>query len=207
MIFAGVWSEWATIRSDLFHWRKRLAIGRKLALCLGMACLTGLLAQVRVPLPFTPVPVTGQVVAVLLAGILLGRRFGAVSQVIYVGLGAVGVPWFSGWTSGSLFGPTAGYLLGFIAAAGLIGWLVDNHPSVRRLPWLLVLMSSGIGIIYLLGALQFAWVTRMDLTYTLKFAVLPFIPFDVAKAILAASVSSALLPKQKRCHRGGEAPR
>ena len=71
----GIWSEWATMRYRLFDWRMNIALRRKLVLCLGMASLTGFLAQIRLPLSFTPVSMTGQVFAVLLAGILLGKHF------------------------------------------------------------------------------------------------------------------------------------
>ena len=194
MMLTGIWSEWTDVRHRLFHWRMNLAVSRKLALCLGMACLTGLLAQVRVPLSFTPVPITGQVFAVLLAGVLLGKHFGALSQVFYVGFGAAGLPWFSGW-SAALRVPTAGYLVGFIAAAALIGWMTDDHSRLRRLPGQILLMTAGILVIHLFGAVQFAIFMKTDLKTTLAMAVLPFIQFDLAKALAVALLTTAFLPK------------
>ena len=85
---------------DVFRWRYELSIPKKLALALGMAALTGLLAQARVQLPWSPVPVTGQTFAVLLAGVLLGRWWGGISLAIYTGLGMAGVPWFAGLNGG-----------------------------------------------------------------------------------------------------------
>jgi len=76
-----------------------------------MACLTGILAQARIYLPWTPVPITGQTIAVILAGILLGKCWGSISMAIYGIMGIAGIPWLSGATSG--WGPTSGYLLGF----------------------------------------------------------------------------------------------
>ena len=195
MMLTGIWSEWTDVRHRLFHWRMNLAVSRKLALCLGMACLTGLLAQVRVPLSSTPAPITGQVFAVLLAGVLLGKHFGALSQVFYVGLGAAGLPWFSGWSPAALFGPTGGYLVGFIVAAGLIGWLTDDHFGIRRPPGQIILMTAGILVIYLFGAVQFAIFMKTGLKTTLAMAVFPFIPFDLAKALAVAALTTAFLPK------------
>ena len=195
MILTGIWSEWTIARYRMLHWRMNLAVSRKLALCLGMACLTGLLAQVRLPLPFTPVPITGQVFAVLLAGVLLGKHFGALSQVFYVGLGAAGLPWFSGWSSSALSGLTGGYLIGFIVAAGLAGGLTDGHLRLRGLAGQVLLMTAGILVIYLFGAVQFAIMMRTGLKATLNMAVLPFIPLGIVKALAAALVTTAILPK------------
>ena len=104
------------VKYDVFRWRYGLSIPMKLSLALGIACLAGLLAQVRFVLPWSPVPVTGQTFAVLLAGVLLGRWWGGISMAVYVGLGIAGVPWFQGLNGGLgyLAGPTGGYIVGFI---------------------------------------------------------------------------------------------
>ena len=82
---------------DVFRWRYELSIPKKLVLALGMAALTGLLAQVRIINPLMPdIPITGQTFAVLLAGVLLGRRWGGIGMAIFAGLGFAGLPWFSG---------------------------------------------------------------------------------------------------------------
>ncbi|MCL0053110.1 biotin transporter BioY [Dehalococcoidales bacterium] len=93
-----------------FKWRYELSIPKKLVLALGFACLTGLVAQVKFPVPWSPVPITGQTFAVLLAGVLLGRWWGGVSMAIYAGLGFIGLPWFA---VGGLASPTGGYIIGF----------------------------------------------------------------------------------------------
>ena len=87
-------------RWQAFRWRHELSTVQKIGLALGMAGITGLFAQIRIPLGFTPVPITGQVFAVLLSGVLLGSGFGAMSQVMYIALGACGVPLFQGWNGG-----------------------------------------------------------------------------------------------------------
>src|SRR4030042_122397 len=106
-------------RYNAFRWRYELSVAQKIALALGMACLTGLTAQVRFYLPFTPVPLTGQVFAVLLSAVLLGKWYGGLSQGFYAGIGACGVPWFAGWAGGVRFLSCGhgGYIIGFILAA------------------------------------------------------------------------------------------
>ncbi len=195
---AHAWQDYRALRRRAFAGRCELSAAGKLTLALGMAALTGLAAQVRIPLPFTPVPVTGQVFAALLAGVLLGGGWGALSQGLYVAAGAAGLPWFAGLTGGwgVLCGVTGGYLFGMVLAAGLIGRVSDRRPAFRRLPAQLGLMMAGVAVIYLCGALQFAAVMRTGLRETLLLAVAPFVLIDLAKAVLAASISTALLPKE-----------
>ncbi len=118
---------------DVFRWRYELSIPKKLVMAVGMAGVVGLLAQVRFYLPWTPVPITGQTFAVLLAGVLLGRRWGGISLGIYAGLGAIGLPWFAGWSGGTgvLTGTSGGYLIGFIFAALFLGHFTDKYIRSR----------------------------------------------------------------------------
>ena len=184
-------------RNRAFARRDELSVTAKLALTLGMACVTGLSAQLRLPLPNTVVPVTGQVFVVLLGGVLLGATYGTLSQVFYVAIGAVGMPWFNGWAGGPamLLGYTGGYLVGFIPAVMLVGILTQRFASLRRPAPMCAVMLLGVGVIYLAGALQFAALTHQGLTATLAQTVVPFVAWDVAKALLAANIGAALLPK------------
>lgn len=185
-----------------FHkWRYEAGWKQKAILVVGVAALTGLSAQLRIPLPFTPVPITGQVFMVLLSAIILGR-LGGVSQTVYVGLGAIGVPWFNGLTGGltRLLGVTGGYLFGFVVASWIIGWLVDRYIAARTLKAQLLLMTFAVTIIYALGALQLALILRTNLEQTLTMAVLPFIPFDIAKGFAVAAIAHVTLPKQSYDH-------
>jgi biotin transport system substrate-specific component len=146
-------------------------------------------AKIRLYIPFTPVPVTGQVFAVLLCGVFLGKEFGPLSQVFYLLFGLFGVPWF---VIGPL-GPTGGYLIGFIFAPFIIGFLREKlHDSV---PTTLLAMLTGIFIIYLFGLIQFSIFTQSSMLRSIRLAVLPFIPFDVGKALIATFVSQILLRK------------
>jgi biotin transport system substrate-specific component len=184
-------------RIRAFAWRCALPMSGKLALALGMAGLTALAAQVRIPLGFTPVPLTGQVFAVLLAGVLCGRYYGGLSQGIYVGLGVAGVPWFAGWSGGlgAIAGPTGGYLIGFILAAEMIGYVSERSARARSFLPMLGLMLAGVAAVHLCGVLQLAVYLGGHLKGALVMGTLPFIGVDAAKALLAASIATALLPK------------
>ena len=182
----------------IFKWRDELHLLHRLGFAFSFACLTGLTAQIRIPLPFTPVPITGQVLAVLLSGIILGGCYGGLSQVFYVGLGTVGLPWFSGWNGGlaAITGVTGGYIIGFVPAAFMIGWLTDRCTSARRFHFQLLLMAVGVSIIYTFGAAQLAIVMNTGFLKTMRLAVFPFIPVDLMKAAMAAGISASILPKE-----------
>ncbi|PIR17215.1 MAG: hypothetical protein COV46_05150 [Deltaproteobacteria bacterium CG11_big_fil_rev_8_21_14_0_20_49_13] len=149
------------------------------------ACLTGLAAQIRIPLPFTPVPLTLQVFAVLFSGALLGSRYGSLSQLVYLAAGVAGLPFFSGISSGTavLLGSTGGYIIGFIPAAYIVGALV-KRPKSRI--GIISFMMLAVAVIYLFGAIWFAAVTGSNFNTTLKLAVIPFAGFDLAKAFAAS---------------------
>ena len=121
----------------VFKWSRSLTIAKKIAFALTLACATGLSAQVRIPLPFTPVPITMQTFLVLISGVILGRRWGGLSQIMYVGVGVLGIPWFAG---SSIFGPTGGYLIGFILAAFFLGHVIDTYLHLRNFTSLLLLI-------------------------------------------------------------------
>ena len=185
-------------RYSAFRWQHELSIAQKIALAFGMACFTGLFAQVRIPLWFTPVPITGLVFAVLLSGVLLGAGYGALSQAFYLGIGACGVPWFQGWAGGIGYlshTATLGYLIGFILAAWLIGRFTERYIVARKFFPQLGLMLAGVVIIYLLGAIYIAATMHTGFVRTMELAVFPFIPLDIAKAAAVASLSTTILPK------------
>ncbi|MFU8795639.1 MAG: biotin transporter BioY [Dethiobacteria bacterium] len=160
---------------------------QKLTLSALFTALIAVLAQIAVPLPFSPVPLTGQVIGVMLAGALLGSRAGTLSITAYLLLGAAGAPVFSMGRGGfyMISGPTGGYLWGFIPAvyfAGLIMEKVEN-PSIYRTA---AAMLTALSFIYLGGALQLGLIMRYNLWQTLLAGVIPFLPLDLFKAFLAA---------------------
>jgi biotin transport system substrate-specific component len=146
-----------------------------------------LCAQIRIPLPFTPVPITAQTMGILLVGSLLGARHGTLSMLLYLALGAIGLPFFSGGNGGIqwLQGATAGYLLAAPLAAALVGWLAqrgwDRHIASAALSMLL-----GNVIIYALGV---AWLaTLVGISAAIQQGLLPFIIGDVLKIAVACLV-------------------
>jgi biotin transport system substrate-specific component len=157
------------------------------ALVVGFAFLTAVAAQVRLPLPFTPVPVTGQTFAVLLCGAALGSARGALAQGLYLALACAGLPVLAGARPAFPLGPTAGYLVGFIAAAYLVGRLVERGWD-RRLRTAAPAMALGSAVIYAFGL---AWLTLylgVPLARALALGVWPFIPGDILKLALAAGI-------------------
>ena len=163
---------------------------RAALLVVGFALLTALGARLSIPL--TPVPITMQTFFVLLGGLMLGSRLGASAQTLYVALGALGVPVFAGRALGfaCLLGPTGGYLVGFVAAAWLVGQLARGlDPKSPRAAWqVMAVLAAGTVAIYVPGVYWLARVTGMGFRSALVAGVLPFLPTDALKAVLAASV-------------------
>jgi biotin transport system substrate-specific component len=151
--------------------------------------LTAAGAFIVIPLP--PVPITAQTFFLNVAAILLGGPLGAVSQFVYVMLGVVGIPVFAGGKAGLgvLFGPTGGYLFGFIMAAFVIG-TVNGMRKNAGIFWHIFAMFIGMLIIYFLGSIQLSFVAKIDFRKALTIGVLPFIPGDIIKIILAAIICS-----------------
>jgi biotin transport system substrate-specific component len=155
---------------------------------------TAIGAQVRVPLPWTTVPMTLQPLFVILAGALLGTRLGAASMAVYLAVGVLGAPVFSGGGAGVgwLMGPTGGYLVAFPAAAGAVGWLAGDRAggSVR----LFVALVAGLALIYLGGVTHLAILTGRDWSSLLALGVLPFLGGDLVKVLIALIVARPLRP-------------
>ena len=185
-------------RFNFFKWRHELEFIQKFTLAFAFACLTGLMAlYVRVYLPWTPIPITGQTFAVLLSAIVLGR-WGGVSQLMYVGLGVAGVPWFAG---ADIF-YTGGYLVGFILAAFFLGSYTDNYVRSRNFSRMLPLMLiANFVIIYICGL---AWLyyafysTGLSFSFTEFMAIgaTPYIAGDLLKIFAATSVGKLVTPKK-----------
>jgi biotin transport system substrate-specific component len=152
------------------------------------AVLTALGADVRIPIPGTPVPVTLQTMFVLLAGATLGPVGGGTSLALYLGLRGAGVIGFGGGGLAVLGGPTAGYLFGFVVAATLTGWMAARGPR-KTLAWLLVSMGVGSVAVYVCGV---AWLVsgfRLPLTDAFGQGVLPFVLGDLLKTAAAAGLA------------------
>lgn len=190
-------------RYSFYRWRYETKVIYKVLLALGFAVFTGLVAQIKIPLPWSPVPITGQTFAVLLAGVLLGV-WGGLSQALYVGIGAAGVPWFAGWKGGIgvLTGATGGYLIGFILAALFLGFFTDKFIKSRSFLSMLILMLfanfviiHGLGLLQLSNFLASIGKPAKDFLHLLWLGTIPFIPGDITKAVLAALITRAITPK------------
>ncbi|MGQ9693084.1 MAG: biotin transporter BioY [Thermaceae bacterium] len=173
-------------------WPKR-TLARDSVLVLAGSLFVALMAQISIPLPFTPVPITGQTLGVLLVGAALGSRLGFLALLAYLVEGGLGLPFFAGGASGvtRFFGPTGGYLLAFPLAAGLVGLLVERFGADRSFLLTLVAMLLGNLLIYALGVPWLgAWLAGAGkyagVGDVLAKGMIPFIPGDLTKAVLAA---------------------
>ena len=169
----------------LDYWFPSRSLATDLLWVVGFSLFTAAMAQIRITLPYTPVPLTGQTFAVLLSGAVLGSRRGFASQALYLAEGAAGLPVFAGATGSvvHLLGRTGGYLWSYPLAAGLVGWLVERGAS-RTAPKLLVALCLADAWILACGAV---W---LHIYYGVSYrqsSVLGFYPFligDILKIIL-----------------------
>lgn len=193
----------------------RDSLVRKLTFSSLFAALTAVGALISIQSPFSPVPITLQTFFTLTAGVLLGSRYGALSQVVYVLLGVFGLPVFANMTSGFgvLVGPTGGYLFGFILGALVIGiiagleekfpyqsqppsfrwvqryrWILLSLEWIGRNRWMLLSLIVGTLVIYSAGVIQLSIVTGMTIVKALVLGVLPFLIGDSLKIVVAIRV-------------------
>jgi len=146
-------------------------------------------------IPLYPVPLTLQTLFTLLAGMTLGSVMGASSQIIYVLLGVVGLPVFAGFKAGIgiLFGPTGGFLLGFIISAYVIGRIIETIKE-KNIFYYLVAGLIGTIILYIVGITQLSLVTGKKKKKAITVGMLPFLPGDILKIIAASFIASKLKP-------------
>lgn len=184
------------VLADLLVLPRTLSSARSRAatLVLGGALFTALCAQITIHLGFTPVPLTGQTFAVLAVGGVLGSRRAMASQALYWALGAVGLPFYAsaqgGWERAT--GSTFGYFIGFLLAAGLIGWFADRRDS-RNYVTSLAATALASAIIYACGSLWLAHSLGIPVangeTNAIALGVTPFLAGDVVKMALAATIA------------------
>jgi biotin transport system substrate-specific component len=153
------------------------------ALVVGGAALVGVLAQINIHLGFTPVPVTGQTLGVLLCGSALGWRRASLSMGLYIAAGLAGLPWFAGHASGYPVA-TFGYLLGFVLAGSVLGWLASrgNDRNVIRAVMAMVVGELGV---YAIGVPWLAVDLHVSLLKAVSLGMTPFIIGDCIKAAIA----------------------
>jgi biotin transport system substrate-specific component len=165
-----------------------LNAARSFALVVAFSLLTALAAQIAIPLPFTPVPITGQVFAVLLTGALLGSRLGALAMIAYLIEGASGLPFFYGGRGGAahlLFSPTAGYLWAYPFAAFVTGFLAERGWDRR---YFSAVAAMALGSVVILFGGWLGMVRFMPAGQAFAQGVAPFVVGDIVKIALAAAV-------------------
>ncbi len=176
---------WA-VQDVIVDRRARTAIG---VIAFAVATVFG--AQIAVPVPFTPVPITLQTLFVILAGVVLGPRAGAASMALYVGAGALGAPVFSNGGAGFawLLGPTGGYLLSYPASAFAAGWIAGRRGAMLRV---IAGLTTGVLIQYAGGLAQLAALTGEPLGVVLAMGAIPFLFGDAVKIVTAAWIARGM---------------
>jgi len=195
-------SSYRNTAYNFYKWRSEAGFFYNLMLAFAFAGLTGMGAKLKIYLPFTPVPITGQSFFVLLSAVIIGKYAG-LSQLIYASLGALGVPWFAAEKPAIaikgfniVFGATAGYVAGFVIAAFMLGWLIDNSLSSRGVWYQVSLIGFGTAIIYVFGASWLSIAANMTLRTALLKGVMPFLPGDIVKGAGVILFSYLNLPQK-----------
>lgn len=179
---------------------RALAMGRTrtltyIALATAIICVLGPLS---LSIPISPVPISLTIFAIYIAVYSLNMKWAIVSTLLYIFIGLIGLPVFSGFSGGpgKLFGPTGGYIFGYIFVALFTGLFVDKWESKKYMH--IIGMVIGVAICYMFGTIWLARVAGMDFNAALAAGVIPFIPADIVKMILAVIAGSALRKALRR---------
>jgi biotin transport system substrate-specific component len=177
--------------------RKKLGI-RDIIYSSLMAAVTSILGYLVIPLPFTPIPITGQSLAVMIAGCVLTPAQAALSMLIFLLLGCAGIPVFSGGRSGIgiIVGKSGGYFLGYLIGVVIISVL--SHRKQSFVNMFLACVLGGIVIVHFLGAGWLGFITNVGIKKAFVLGSLPFIPGDLLKAVVAAFISLRLNKEMRR---------
>lgn len=162
----------------------------KCAIFSSLMCVS---AYIAIPIPFSPVLVTAQTAVILISAVILGTKRSFVSALIYIALGAVGLPVFSGGKGGLgiIFSPTGGYVWGFLVAVLVVGIMSRNRT--KSVPKNFFVMLLGAVIIDVCGSVQFALVSNTTFLKALLLTAIPFIPTDIIKALLSSILVKYLI--------------
>jgi biotin transport system substrate-specific component len=173
-------------------------VGLSVAGVVAFALLTAVGARIALPVPGTPVPITLQTFSVLLAGAILGPRLGTASMAFYLLLGTTGYHVFAlgNWGLETVFAATGGYLIGFVLAQPIIGWI--TQPSCRRWKQALAAMLLGTAVIYATGLTWLTLWAGTGLVTTLDLGFWPFLPFELLKVALATGLGALIAPTARR---------
>ena len=190
-------------RKNVFERIQDASTTTKLLMSLMMACITGIMAQIIIPLPWTPVPITAQTFAVLCSGLFLGKKYGCLSQILYIVLGVAFIPWFGGMTGGLdiFLGSTFGFFIGFVIASYFVGMITEKYAASRSFRKMAITIGiANFALIYIPGLAGLALFMSMQgtpvgIVELLMMGLVPFIAGDIVKILGAASVSKVFLPK------------
>lgn len=194
------------MQDSWYNWRNNASTVTMVMLSFLVACFTGLMAQVSLAVPWSPVLITFQTFAALMAGVLLGGKYGGFSMILYTLLGILGMPWFTNMNHGLDFilAASGGYIIGFIFAAIFIGYMFDHYVNARKPVQTVILMSiANFGCIYIPGviglyhAMLVKTGTPLSLTQLLIMGVIPFIVGDLIKIAIASGITTSILPKEE----------
>ncbi len=161
----------------------------KMSICIAIICVS---AYISFPLPFTPTMITAQTIAINLVALILTPKQSFLVVLLYIFLGAFGLPVFSGGTGGfgKLFGPTGGFIIGFLVIAPLISYLKGKNNSFKR--YLFVTIFVGMIVLYAVGAVYMSIVQKISIIAALSVAVFPFIFGDILKCFLSSFIAVKL---------------
>lgn len=169
----------------------KVSMTKKMCMCGLFAALTAVFSQIQIPM--APVPINLATFSVMLSGSILGWKYGALSQIVYVLLGMVGAPVFAGFSGGLgiVAGKTGGYIIGYIACAFIVGFMTEKIKIAKKI---ILPLSMVIGTIacYLLGTLWFMVLTKTELWQSLLWCVIPFLIGDAIKIVVACIISDRL---------------
>lgn len=166
------------------------------------SALTVVLAQISFRIPFSPIPITLQTLAVCLSAAILGKKCGTISQIVYVLIGAVGLPVFSGFNSGlgALLGPTGGYIISFPFTAFVIGYVMEKSTQVTKLSMFFA-MFCGLVVCYTFGTFWLGFSLSLSFAKAIIAGIGWYLPLDIIKifiaSFLAYEVRSALIGSRK----------
>ncbi|MDO5826224.1 MAG: biotin transporter BioY [Methanosphaera sp. rholeuAM130] len=193
------------MQSSWYSWRNNANTTTMILVSFLFACFTGLMAQVSLAIPWSPVLITLQTFAVLLAGVLLGSKWGGFSMILYTILGIVGMPWFTNMNHGLafMFQASGGYIIGFIFAAIFIGYVFDHYANARKsIGSVITMLVANFVCIYVPGLIGLYYTMlnsgrALTIPELLFMGVVPFVVGDLFKIAIASGISTSILPKEE----------
>lgn len=161
----------------------------KMSICISIICVC---SYISFPLPFTPVMITAQTIAINLIALILTPKQSFITVLVYILLGSIGLPIFSGGSAGleKIVGPTGGFIFGFLIMAPMISYLKGKNNNFKR--YLLVTVFAGMPVLYLVGTIFMCMILKINFITALGIAVIPFIFGDILKCLIGSLLAVKL---------------